>query len=256
MTAIDAETSGLQQFARFASPPNQRGYCGPEDHRRLLAYLRGGTIDAGLATLAEAFVGPRPYLETIAHAAGTADVFRHDVVEAYWIGGTLLDDIDDEVFARALDATFADHPGSDWARIATTLPGGLPHHSFHVLVTYPWVGFLGRGRDEPLRILDQCRIRWGQVESVAEDGGVRVRSEPLVFDDGGLALGPARTEDAAQPIDGLGLDRPLEPGDGVALHWDWICDRLTDRQLGDLRRYSADQLRLVNDRIIRGAVAP
>jgi hypothetical protein len=35
----------------------------------------------------------------------------------------------------------------------------------------------------------------------------------------------------------------------VALHWEWVCDRLTQRQLRALRRYSAMQLDLVNRRV-------
>ncbi len=241
--------SGLQLFARYAYPPNQLGYCGPADHRQLLAHLRGGTIDVGLSRLAQAFDGPLPYLQTIAHAAGSGDPFAHEVVEAYWIGNELLDRVDDEVFRAALERAFATHPGAEWTRLRAALPGGLPHHSFHVLVNYPWVGLLRSGRDEPLHVLDQCRIRWGRVEAVSERR-VAVRSEPLAFDGERLHLGPARVEHAAQPLEGLEADRPLRPGDWVALHWQWICDRLSSQQLNGLRRHFADQLHLVNERVL------
>lgn len=247
MTTIAA--SGLQLFARYAYPPNERGYCGPQDPQELAAYLRQGTSDPGLMRLARAFDGPLPYLQSIAAAAGTDDPFSQEVVEAYWVGNDLLDHVDDETFRAALHAGFATHPGAEWTRVQAALPGGVPHHSFHVFVTYPWAGLLRTGRAEPLRVLDQCRIRWGQVETASPER-LLVRSEPLAFDGQQLHLGPARVEDAAQPVDGSQADRPLEPGDWVALHWQWICDRLSSRQVDDLRRHSASQLRLVNERVL------
>ncbi len=41
----------------------------------------------------------------------------------------------------------------------------------------------------------------------------------------------------------------LVPGDWVALHWDWVCDRLSPRQLANLRRSTSRQLAITNDRV-------
>ena len=82
---------GLQLFARYAYPPNERGFCGPADHRQLLEYRAAGVTDAGLAELARSFTGPWPYLTLLAGAAGIADPFDYRVVEAYWVGSSLLD---------------------------------------------------------------------------------------------------------------------------------------------------------------------
>ena len=35
----------------------------------------------------------------------------------------------------------------------------------------------------------------------------------------------------------------------VSLHWDWVCDRLTPRQLRALRGYTQRHLDMVNHRV-------
>jgi hypothetical protein len=39
----------------------------------------------------------------------------------------------------------------------------------------------------------------------------------------------------------------LEPGDWVSLHWEWVCDRLTIRQVEHLRSFTLRHLQIVND---------
>ena len=59
------DASGLRLFARYAYPPNLRGFCGPDDHQALLEYGTSGVVDPGLAELAKAFIGPMPYLKVM-----------------------------------------------------------------------------------------------------------------------------------------------------------------------------------------------
>lgn len=238
--------SGLQLFSRYAYPPNERGYCGPADHRSLLEYRTAGTIDGGLAQLARAFTGPWPYLKLMSERTGVGDPFHHKIVEAYWVGNELLDRIGPLDFGNSIESRFKSRVGSKWPGMAEAIPGGIPHHSFHVFVTYPWVGLLNESdRGEPLHILDQCRIRWGQVESATGDQAL-VRSQPLTWDGKLLSLGAPRLETATLSMDGLGFTDSLQPGDWVSLHWTWVCDRLTPRQLASLRHYSARQLEMTN----------
>jgi hypothetical protein len=42
---------------------------------------------------------------------------------------------------------------------------------------------------------------------------------------------------------------PLQRGDWVSLHWQWICDRLDLARLTSLRDYSAYQLEFTNGRL-------
>jgi hypothetical protein len=218
-------TAGPALFVRYAFAPNRLGYCGPADADALLEYGALGRADNGFRALAKQFEGAWPQLRLIAAATGTADPLDREVVEAYWIGNRLLD--------RAGDAR-----------------GGLPHHSFQVFCLYPWADLLDdeRRTAQALRVLDQCRIRWGRVVADTTDQVV-VESRPLVWDGTQLALGPTRQETAIRGFDGIRLVERLTPGDRVSLHWEWVCDRLTPAQLVALRHYSAYHLELVNERL-------
>jgi len=242
--------SGPTLFARFAYPPNALGYCGRDEHRTLLEYAAAEVVDPDLRALARGFEGAWPYLEMIAHANAIADPLDRRVVEAYWIGNDLLEHVPMALLGASLETRFRDPAGRDWARLAETIPLAPPvQHGFHVFAVYPWVGLL-RGLDggEPLRVLDRCRIRWGRVHTVLDDRAV-VRARLLRWDGRHLTLGPAEVETAFVSRDGYGLAGPVEAGDAVALHWDWVCDRLSRAQLTSLRAATSVHLDMVNRRL-------
>ncbi|HEY7598349.1 MAG TPA: DUF6390 family protein [Candidatus Limnocylindrales bacterium] len=241
-------TPGPILFARYAYAPNSLGYCGPADHQALLEYAASGTSDGGLRQLARGFEGAYPYLELIARASRLADPLDARVVEAYWLGNDLLDEVDMRTFGAALGQRFRRRAGSRWGFLAEAVPAGaVPNHAFHVFGVYPWIGLLnGDRRDTPLAALDRCRIRWGQVISVNGDT-VAVRSRPLLFDGRRLTLGPPRAEVATRSLDGVGLAGELAAGEWVSLHWHWVCDRLTPRQLVNLRAGTLRQLQISNE---------
>lgn len=250
----DSTTPGPTLFARYAYPPNERGSCGPPQHRALFEYGVVAQVDGGLRQLAKGFAGAWPYLEFIG-GVHHLDALDHRVVEAYWLGNQLLDRIDMTTFGNAMMERFRKQMGRSWNRFEEAIPAGVvPHHSFHVFHVYPWVGLLDRGRGEPLEVLQKCRIRWGQVISVTGDQ-VIVRSRPLTYDGRRLGLGPPELETATCAIDGVGLVGGLAPGEWVGLHWGWVCDRLTPRQLQNLRRFTARHLEIVNNRVVHSGPA-
>ena len=57
---------------------------------------------------------------------------------------------------------------------------------------YPWSRLLGRGT-EPLRVLDSCRIRWGEVVARGDEG-IEVAVRHLTWDGRSLGLGPPSVE--------------------------------------------------------------
>lgn len=274
---------GATMFARYAYPPNELGYCGPSESEPLLAAaghapddraspsrraLPGSRSPTDLRRLAEQFDGAWCYLETLARGTGLEDPLDHRVVEAYWLGSPLLERLEGAEFARAVTGRFADQPGARLSGLAPAdssphLPGHSPdhflgrstgrsdgtaraHHAYHVFEVYPWTGLLGVGDGQPaLGILDRCRVRWGRVLAVDADRAL-VRSRPLTWDGTRLALGPPRTELPRWASGGRSLLPRVAAGDRVALHWDWICDALSERQLTELRRRTAEQLELTN----------
>ena len=240
--------SGPLLFVRYAYPPNRLGYCGPADSAAFGEYGVAGTVDGGLLQLARQFSGAWPYLELIAAGTGIRDPLDRRVVEAYWVGNRLLDTIPLTQVADSMEERFRPRVGTRFGWLADgVLQGGVPHHSFHVFGVYPWVGMLGDDRkaDKALTVLDRCRMRWGQVTAV-HDRQLTVRSRPLHWDGRLLTLGAPVVEFAEAPVagpDGIAV------GDWVSLHWHWVCDRLTGRQLRALRGYTLHHLELVNHRV-------
>ncbi|GAA1622905.1 DUF6390 family protein [Georgenia ruanii] len=250
MTATTTRTAvpGPVLFARYAFPPNRHGYCGPADH---LAFFESGTAgdDRGLRAMAREFAGAWPYLELIAGATGLPDPLDHRAVEAYWVGSRLLDRVGVTHVAGSMEERFRYRAGPRFGRLtAEVLAGGVPHHSFAVFCVYPWTGLLGDDRRaaQALTVLDMCRIRWGRVVHVHGDR-VEVASRHLGWDGRRLDLGSPRPETVERAVDGLGPGAELRPGDWVAMHWEWVCDRLTDAQVRALSHYTARHLRILND---------
>jgi hypothetical protein len=53
-------------------------------------------------------------------------------------------------------------------------------------------------------------------------------------------------ETVIRAIDGVGLASALAVGDWVALHWEWICDKITERQVKFLKAYTDRHLAIAN----------
>lgn len=236
-------------FARYAFPPNSHGYCGPHDHTTFFEYGVAGADDRGLRAMSQQFAGAWPYLELIAGATGLDDPLDRRVVEAYWVGSPRLDHVSTRAVGNSMEDRFRAVAGPRFSTLTeSVLSGGVPHHSFAVFCIYPWTGLLSDGRkaQHALTVLDRCRIRWGRVQHVQGDQVV-VESTPLTWDGHELGIGPAATETVVRSVDGVGMVDALDVGDWVSLHWEWVCDRLTERQVSYLRAYTMRHLRIVNE---------
>jgi Family of unknown function (DUF6390) len=232
--------TGHALFARYAFPPNELGYCGPADADVL---LRGGN-PVEVAKHAREFDGAWPYLQAIAEAADIDDALDADVVASYWVGGDLLNRVGPAPLLDRLRSAFT---GQVTGLLADIDPpaGVLAHHSFHVFVVYPWVRFLDRDPATALKVLQNCRIRWGTVDSVSEEHVVMV-SRPLLYVSGSLGLGERRAELVRWSKDGASLTPAPTPGDTVSAHWDWICATLTESEADALSDATRTTLQLVN----------
>ncbi|MET8153887.1 DUF6390 family protein [Actinoplanes sp. NPDC049668] len=214
---------GTLLFARYAYPPNELGYCGPQGAAALLR----PDAPAEIARRARRFEGAWSYLEFIAASAGIADPLDEAVVEAYWIGNELLDGVSAPDLVAWLGERFHGQPGGTWR---TAGARATAHHSFQVFEVYPWAGLLtAPAGPVAVSVLDRCRIRAGVVLDVRGESAT-VRSRPLVWDGAELTPGPPREEVAAWSAGGRSLLGGLSPGDRVALHWDWVCDVITGEQ--------------------------
>ena len=220
--------SGAVQFARFALPPNAYGYCGPADLGLVAELVAAGESAVGeMRAIAQQFEGAWPYLQFLSDSIGS-DPLATDVVEAYWLGNSLLTDIDTLAWGNSVEERFHPRAGGRWRMLADGIVGGVPNHAFHVFCVYPWVGLLREGfADHALEVIDQCRIRWGTVVEITRRD-VFVRSSPLLWDGRQMHHGPPRVETVRMPMEN---GESLSVGDTVALHWDYVCQVLSPRQL-------------------------
>jgi Family of unknown function (DUF6390) len=240
--------SGEARFARYAYPPNELGYCGAGDGAELLEVARGQGARE-IRSSAMGFEGAWPYLEMLAGVNDAADPLDDEVVEAYWVGNSLLDRVDPVGFAEEVRRRFASQTGADW-QCLTAVPTPVPHHSFHVFAIYPWAGLLRAGRRGPaLEVLERCRIGWGEVVGVEEDR-IDVHHQSLDFDGQRFFLGDYRTETYRWQHGSDSLSGQLSSGDWVTTHWGWACERLSAVQVAALSYFTLRQLDVTNSVVV------
>jgi Family of unknown function (DUF6390) len=243
-----APVPGPVRFARYAYGPNRLGYCGPDEVAELFEQATTGGEDAALRHLASQFEGAFPYLELIARCNGVADPLASEVVEAYWLGNRLLEQVTPDALGTSIQGRFRPRLAPEGWRWLATKPeaGAVPVHAFHVLDVFPRLGLLRSGAtDHALEVMDSCRIRWGRV--LERDGDwLVVSTVPLELVEGKLRLGAPRPERIRAWIDGTGFETELEPGDVISIHWDWACERLGPRQLRSLQDWTAREVELAN----------
>jgi hypothetical protein len=240
--ASDFAQEGLLLFARYAFMPNRLGYCGG-DVRGVFETCAAGETSPDVRDWALQFEGAYPYLALIARANEIADPFDPRVVEAYWVGNTLLHNASLAPLYDSLRERFAARLSpKNLNLILGQVPNGAhPFHAFHVLDVCRRTGALAAS----LPTLDNCRISWGQVEAVV-NGSLQVSVQPLVFESGQLVLGAPQTRMVTRQMNGRGFVNEVYVGDWVSIHWDWACDVLNPRQLENLRRYTRESLTLAN----------
>jgi len=244
---------GALMAARFAFKPNRLGYCGPEENRALLEYVAGGAWDRGLEGILRKFQAAFPYYGFIAASNDIEDPFDPRVVEAYWIGNQLLENVRMGDFCRYLEERFgARFSRRQLQQVLGWVPeGARPHHNFHVLTIPARTerGFL----PHTVEVADQCRIAWGRVLAVDGDT-VWVERRPLRVEAGHLYLGPPVAARAWWRFDGKALVSQPQPGGVVALHWGCVCGRLSAAQKRALVHYTRLHLDLLNRHLLASAV--
>jgi hypothetical protein len=240
--------AGALLFGRYAFPPNRLGYCGPDDNEALLEQVSAKKPDQGLLELERRFEGAYPYLCLIAQANNIPDPFDSRVVEAYWIGNELLEQVEAAPFYESLRARFsARMKSSEFAWLGRKLElSARPHHNFHVFDVYVRAGLMRNERaDIAIETMDSCRISWGRVAAV-EGAELVVERPQLVLAAGKLTLSETRTFRASRQLNGRGFVDGVHVGDIVSIHWDWACDVLEAGALARLQRATQRSMALAN----------
>jgi hypothetical protein len=251
---VKRPNGGILLSAAHSFMPNRLGYCGPDHNDLLFEACIQGRADERLIPVLREFQGAYPYLRLIAQCNGISDPFDYRVTEAYWIGNELLDGVTAEHLFRHL---------SDRLRRKLTVPrlkrmfreagfSLFPHHALHVLhgfssrehgpepLAYPMAG-----DPATIKLMDQCRVSWGQVRALDGDFATVERRQLQYQEDGQLVLGPPRRMRVQWRIDGRGFVPGLQLGQFVSMHWNWICSRLGPAQVRQAEHYTRRGLQLL-----------
>ena len=234
---------GTIKFARYAFMPNKLGYCGGDDNRTLFEYCAAKHTDPGLVIILQKFEAAYPYLRLIASCNHISDPFDTRVVEAYWLGNKLLEQVDLHQFYDSLRDRFAKRLKPKTLDYLLSKPrlGARPFHNFHVFDVHSRTGTL----DHSLDTMESCRISWGRVKEMKTTHLI-VEYQPLVLECGKLKLGDLKDKRVLRQIDGTGFITNCQVGDFVSFHWGWACEILSPRQVQNLESYTKYHLKLAN----------
>jgi hypothetical protein len=248
---LDPETRGVEMFARYAHAPNALGYCGPP----LGATLRDGSVEE-VRRAATQFSGAWPYLRVLAKMTGISDPLDYRLVESYWLGGGVGANLDARELFDALLAIIGPQAGHYWSHLTPDLAReAAGNHSFHVFGVYPWTRFLGGGgrqnsAEQPLSVLDNCRITWGTVLS-RDRSDLEVMCRGLAWDGHALTLSEPLARRLDVWTDGYSAVPDVAVGDEIAIHWGRLCGRLQPDQIQALADNTSRQLQVTNQRLAR-----
>jgi hypothetical protein len=237
------DSLGISECLRYAFPPNSLHYCGPEKQADIKGYLETHTNDKGLQGILSQFETLYPYLKLIAQVNRIMDPFDRRVVEAYWVGNRLLENVPKRDFHTLLTESLKIKKKirkNDSSIMEGVMSYGLPHHTFHVLTIYIRTG--NKAIAHTLHTMDSCRIGWGRVVSVDErkTGKYTITMSHITINNQQLTLHtPIPTR--VQSIDGT-----YAIGDMVSVHWGYICGTLMKRQVRNLEHFTQEAINVAN----------
>ena len=219
---------GLALASRFSYPPNSFSLCGPEKQRDLAWYSQTLQTDTGTAEILSQFATLYPYLALIAAENKIADPFDPRVVEAYWIGNSLLYKVSITKFMDHLMENLSLSKKIKLSEkdllVKKATMGALPFHAFHVCNIYKRTGNMNI--PHTTETMNACVINWGKVINISL-GKLMISTRPLGF---GKKI---QTTILTQGKDDV-LAKRLKAGDYISYHWGYFCTKLTSLQLRNL----------------------
>ena len=241
---------GTLLAARYAFMPNKLRYCGGGSNSEPFEYVTHNQRDAGLEGLLQEFQTMFPYLRLIAEANKIIDPFNYKVVEAYWIGNELLENVSMNNFYRYLvdgQKLKKKLKPAILEKVFGKIPvGAKPHHSFHVLNIPKRTGHYPV--EHTLQTMDECRISPARIrdQKSAIRNQMLVEYQPLVLIGERLELGAPVVKEVFCEFNNKAFVSQPKAGDWVALHWSWVCDFLTQEQVENLNKWTKYNLALAN----------
>jgi len=242
--------------ARYAFMPNKLRYCGGDSNSELFEYVSHQETDPGLQAMLKEFQTMFPYLKLIAEANKIADPFNYKVVEAYWIGNELLENVSMQNFYRYLvdeQKLKKKFKSSLLEKVFGKIPAGAkPHHSFHVFNIPKRTGHYPV--EHSLQTMDECRIAAAKITNSKSQipNKMVVEYQPLVAVGDNVELGEPVEKEVFCEVNDKAFIKEPKKGDWVSLHWSWVCDFLTEKQVENLNKWTKYNLALANLNIRSG----
>jgi len=236
-------SQGILRCARYAFMTYELKLCTPKSNQDFFAHYTGG----GLNSILKEFQTLYPYLEFIARANGVKDPFNEQVVEAYWIGNQLLENITkSELYNHLIDRIeLKKRLNTKLLRqVINKIPlGARPHHNFHVLNIGKRTGNLDIMHT--LNTMDLCRISWGKIKKI-DLPNLEVEYQPLVLENDELKLGSVVPQKVLTEMNDTGFIKKPCLGQWISFHWGFVCEILNNRQVANLKKYTQESIQLVN----------
>jgi hydrogenase maturation factor len=238
---------GVLRCARYAFMPNYFSYCGPDKNKALFEYCSQNYYEPTLHTILSEFEVMHPYLRLIARENRIKDEFDPEVVEAYWLGNDLVENVqiknlyrhftEDKNLKSKLKKSVAE-------KVLGLMPEiTKPHHNFHVMNIWLRAGKLNI--NHTLKSIDECRISWGKVKKIKKSS-IIVDFMPLIIKNDKIMLGEAMEREVLTQFDDKGFVKDLKIGDVVTIHWGWVCEVINNAQLNNLKKYTLESLNIFN----------
>ncbi len=231
--------SGLKIATLYSYPPQRFGLCGmgrETNGHGTLHFLLGAKVP-NIRKILEGFRGAFFYYKLIAKENRISDPFNEKVVKAYWIGNELLEKVRVSKLKEMIRKCFKK------PKLAKVLPeNARAHHSFQVLVAGP------AQKDLILTeaMKDLCKISWGKV--------LRIRNYDLPITQLMVEYRPLLKEKEwflGKPIkrkifwDKRILSK-IKPRDIVSFHWDLALEKLSKKDLENLKKYTQNSIEIAN----------
>jgi len=230
----------LELAARYSFMPNKLRYCGPEDADKILfQYVIDKKDKETVERVLKQFEAFSLYLNLIAKK-NKKSIFDKDVIEAYWIGNSLLEKVKKEDIKKLITEDFTKKglPHSIAKKLAKNIPNNsTPHHSFHVMHIHSVTGKI----KFMFSNIDKCRISWGKVKDINKNS-LLIEYSPIEIKDK-LILG--KEIDTKVQYDKEFL-RNIKINDFVAVHWNYAVDKLTKTQKQNLEKYTIRNINAIN----------
>ncbi|OGK21266.1 hypothetical protein A3C23_02020 [Candidatus Roizmanbacteria bacterium RIFCSPHIGHO2_02_FULL_37_13b] len=230
--------------ARYSFAPNFFEYCGPDKNKQLKSHLDVGVSDFQLTSILSHFTTLYSYLKSIAHSNNIVDPFDERVVEAYWIGNSLLENMREKQIYNEL---------KEGQKLKKKIPKrylkwlwpkidkkARLHHSFHVFNVFVRTGH--QHIPHTVETMNQCRIGWGEVLQV-KSNYLTLKSQRLIYHDGALQI----KDNIKLSIQKAFKGPVIKKNDRVSYHWGFFCDKISKNQARNLEYYTKFHLNLANE---------